>query len=237
MLSVDSQKAAAARAALRLVEPGMILGLGTGSTAGHFIRALGEQVRAGLSVQGVPTSRATAELARAVGVPLLEPEAVQGIDLAIDGADEIDPQLRLIKGGGGALLREKIVAAAARTFVVVADSEKLAQRLGRFPLPVEVTPFAVGLTAGRVRRVLEEAGCPRQEVAVRQARGGGPFLTDGGNWILDCQCQSIHDPESLGAQLANLPGVVEHGLFLGMAAQVLLGREDGGVDVLSRVSA
>jgi len=232
MQSIDSQKAEAARAALRLVEPGMILGLGTGSTAGHFIRALGEHVRAGLNIRGVATSRATAELALAVGVALIEPDSVQEVDLAVDGADEVDPQLRLIKGGGGALLREKIVAAAARTFIVVADSEKRTPRLGRFPLPVEVTPFAAGLTARRVRRVLEEAGCPRQEVAVRQARGGGPFITDGGNWILDCQCQSILHPERLAEQLASLPGVVEHGLFLGMAAQVLLGRDDGGVEVL-----
>lgn len=237
MHTIDLQKAAAARAALRLVEPGMILGLGTGSTAGHFVRALGEQVRAGLEVRGVPTSRATAELAQAVGVPLIDPDAVPCIDLAVDGADEVDPRLRLVKGGGGALLREKIVAAAARRFVVVADAEKLAPRLGRFPLPVEVTPFAAGLTAGRVRRVLEEAGCPRQEVAVRQARLGGPFVTDGGNWILDCQCQSILEPELLADRLAGLPGVVEHGLFLGMAAQVLLGREDGGVDVLGELSA
>jgi ribose 5-phosphate isomerase A len=233
-ISLDAQKAAAARAALALVEPGMTLGLGTGSTAAHFIRLLGAEAAAGLAVRGVATSEATAALARAVGVPLLDPDATRTLDLAIDGADEVDPQLRLIKGGGGALLREKIVAAAARRFVVLVDSAKLTPNLGRFPLPVEVTPFGVQWTAARVRDALEQQGCPRQEVGLRQARAGGPFVTDGGNWILVCQCLAIPDPEGLARRLAELPGVVEHGLFLGMAERVLVGGAQGGMEIMHR---
>ena len=233
MADAEQEKAAAAAQALAYVESGMTLGLGTGSTAAHFVKGVGARVRdEGLSLHCVATSEATAALARSVGLKVLAPEAVEAIDLAVDGADEADGQLRLIKGGGGALLREKIIAEAARRFVVIVDSAKQVRTLGRFPLPVEVTPFGANFTARAVRALLEAHGCPRQEVGLRQARQGGPFVTDGGNWILDCQCQSIPDPDALGAALKRLTGVVEHGLFLGLTAALIVGRGEGEAEVL-----
>jgi ribose 5-phosphate isomerase A len=227
-MSADVAKQNAAAAAVALVGDGMRLGLGTGTTAAHFIRLLGERVRAGLKVQGVPTSEATRRLAETHGVPLMDPDTVEVLDLAIDGADEIDAQFNLIKGGGGALLREKIVAAAARRFVVISDDSKLVSKLGRFPLPVEVTPFAVGLTARRVGAALRAAGCPRDHVSVRMAGPTAkPFVTDGGNVILDCACAEIPDAAALAAALAAIPGVVDHGLFIGMTRDVIIGDAQG----------
>lgn len=235
MSDADQEKAAAAVRALTFVEDGMTLGLGTGSTAAHFVRGLGARVRAeSLQLTCVATSEATAALARSVGLEVLAPEAVEAIDLAVDGADEADAQLRLIKGGGGALLREKIIAQSAKRFLVIVDSAKQVRTLGRFPLPVEVTPFGVNFTARRVREALESSGCPRQEVGLRQARQGGPFVTDGGNWILDCQCQAVPDPDTLGAALKRLTGVVEHGLFIGLTAALITGQPGGGAEVLER---
>jgi ribose 5-phosphate isomerase A len=221
-MTADEAKKAAALQALELVQPGMTLGLGTGSTAAHFVRALGARIEAGLLIAGaVPTSQATADLALAHGVPLIKPGPNTRFDLAVDGADEIDPALTLIKGGGGALLREKIVAAAALRFVVIADSGKRVARLGRFALPVEVTPFAWALTARQVAEALRAAGCARDFLSLRQ-RDGAPFVTDGGNFILDAQAGEIPDPALLGQLLKAIPGVVEHGLFIGLAHEAIV---------------
>jgi ribose 5-phosphate isomerase A len=221
-MTADEAKREAALKALALVQPGMTLGLGTGSTAAHFVRGLGERMKEGLQIAGaVATSEATAALARAAGVPLLEPGADTRFDLAVDGADEIDPALTLIKGGGGALLREKIVAAAAARFVVIADAGKRVPRLGRFPLPVEVTPFAWALTARKVAEALRAAGCGRDILSLRQ-KDGAAFITDGGNYILDCQASEIPNPQALAALLDATPGVVEHGLFIGLAHEAIV---------------
>ncbi|MBU6371347.1 MAG: ribose-5-phosphate isomerase RpiA [Alphaproteobacteria bacterium] len=232
-MSADEAKAAAARAALAEVKPGMRLGIGTGSTAAHFVRLLGAEVRAGLDVAGAPTSEATRRLMETHGVPLLDIDAVDDLDLAVDGADEADSRLTLIKGGGGALLREKIVAAAARRFVVIADASKHVARLGAFPLPVEVTPFAVGQTTRKVARALRETGCAADAVSLRMAGPAGkPFVTDGANYILDCAARVIPDAAALAAALKRIPGVVEDGLFIGMAQRLILGRADGGADII-----
>lgn len=224
----DIAKINAAAAALDLVEEGMTLGLGTGSTAAHFVRLLGERVHDGFVVQGIPTSEATRRLAEASGVPLINPDHAGRIHLTVDGADEIDEALRLIKGGGGALLREKIIAAAADHFVVIADESKAVDRLGAFPLPVEVTPFAVSITARKIYEALRAADCKGWDIQIRNA--GSPnkaFLTDGGNQILDCRCEAIPDPEGLAAMLSAIPGVVDHGLFIGLARTVILGDAHG----------
>ena len=227
-MNSDIAKKNAAIAALRYIEDGMIVGLGTGSTSAHFVRALGERVRDGLKIKGVPTSEATRALAEQVGVPLIEISQVSRIDVDVDGADEIDPSFRLIKGGGGALLREKIVAAASARMVVIADEGKWVERLGAFPLPVEVTRFGFALTAERVRQALRQTGCAGDEVALRVAgKANEPVITDGGNYILDAHAESIADPDALAAALSKIAGVVEHGLFIGLASAVILGRETG----------
>ncbi|NWG54707.1 MAG: ribose-5-phosphate isomerase RpiA [Hydrogenophilaceae bacterium] len=226
-MSADAAKINAAMAALDYVREGMTVGLGTGSTAAHFVRLLGERVRQGLVVLGVPTSEATRSLAEAAGVPLVDIERVTRIHVAVDGADEIDPNFNLIKGGGGALLREKIIAAAADHFVVIGDDTKPVPALGAFPLPIEVTPFGFSLTARRIFEALRETGCRGHDVTLR---AGGeatlPFITDNGNIILDAAAQMIPNPHALAAALKRIPGVVEHGLFLDMARTVIIGRED-----------
>jgi ribose 5-phosphate isomerase A len=222
----DQEKQAAAAAAAQLVESGMIVGLGSGSTATCAIRCLGERVRQGLKIVGIPTSQETQELAQQLGIPLATLDDHPQIDMDIDGADEIDAQLNLIKGGGGALLREKIIASASRRFVVVADSGKLVQHLGKFPLPVEVIPFAQHLLKARI----EALGA---QVSLRRYPYGNPYLTDEGHHILDCRFGEIADPAGLAAKLRALPGVVEHGLFIGMAELALVGR-DGKVVQLRR---
>src|SRR5437660_6616662 len=186
--------------AVEFVEDGMTVGLGTGSTAFWLVERLGGRVRAGLRVRGVPTSRRTEEQARALGIPLVTFAEVQQLDLAIDGADEIGPGLALIKGGGGALLREKLVASAARRFVVVADAGKKVEVLGKFPLPVEVVPFAWEVTARRVAEVL------KVEPALRRDGEGGAYVTDNGNYILDCRCGGIRDPAAKERELQMSPG-------------------------------
>ncbi len=227
-MSADHAKQNAARAALDFVEDGMIVGLGTGSTSAHFVRLLGERVRHGLRVKGVPTSEATRTLAEQSGVPLIEISQVTGIDVDVDGADEIDPAFRLIKGGGGALLREKIVAAASRRMVVIADDSKWVETLGAFPLPIEVVRFGFALTAERVRAALRESGCAGDEVGLRTSgKANEPVITDGGNYVLDAHARAIARPEALGAALKDIAGVVEHGLFLGLAQTVILGRAEG----------
>lgn len=234
-MSADDAKAAAARAALAYVAHGMRLGIGTGSTAAHFIRMLGDKVRGGLAVAGAPTSEATRRLMEAHGVPLIDIDAVDGLDLAIDGADEVDGELTLIKGGGGALLREKIVAAAARKFIVIADAGKRVATLGAFALPVEVTPFGAGQTARKAAAALRAAGCASDAVSLRMAGPAGkPFVTDGGNYILDCAASRIPDPAALAAALKRIPGVVEDGLFIGMASALVIGRADGGAEIVTR---
>jgi ribose 5-phosphate isomerase A len=206
---MDAKQRAGVKA-VELVEDGMTLGLGTGSTAYWMVERLGERVREGLRVRCVPTSRRTEEQARALGIPLVTFADVRELDLAIDGADEIGPRLALIKGGGGALLREKLVAAAARRFVVIADASKQVKVLGRFPLPVEVVPFAWEVTAHRVAKVTNT------KPTLRRDERGDIYTTDNGNLILDCHCGEIHDPARMEHELKTLVGVVECGLFVNM---------------------
>jgi ribose 5-phosphate isomerase A len=213
----DQEKEAAARASLRFVHDGNIVGLGTGSTAAHAVRLLGERVRAGLKIRGIPTSVQTKDLAASVGIPLTTLDEFQQIDVTIDGADEVDPQLRLIKGGGGALLREKIIASASRQLVIIADSSKQVAVLGKFPLPVEVIPFAQALIAKKIAAL-------GASVKLRQSANGNPFLTDEGHHILDCSFGQIPDPPALARKLSDMPGIVEQGLFIDMASVVLIAK-------------
>ena len=229
-MSALEQKANAAAAALEYVEDGMTVGLGSGSTSALFVRALGALIEEeGLKVRGVPTSQDTEEIAREVGVPLVPVEHVGRIDVAVDGADEVDGHFRLIKGGGGCLLREKIIASGADLMIVMVDETKLVETLGAFPLPVEVDPFGFSLTAEKVFATLRRCGVTRPDVQLRR-RGDGlePFVTDGGNYILDCACRAIPEPERLAHELAGLPGVVEHGLFIDLARIVIVGEDEGG---------
>jgi len=217
----EGMKRAAAEAALALVEDGMTLGLGTGSTARWFVAGLAERLRAGAlcGVRGVPTSEATARQAREAGVELVELPA-GGVDLAVDGMDELSPSLDAVKGLGGALLREKVVAASARTFVLIGDESKLVARLGeRAPVPVEVVRFGLSRTVHLLGRLGAEARLREQ--------GGEPFVTDNGNLVVDCRFAEPFDPEELAAELKAIPGVVEHGLFLGMASLALVAGRGG----------
>lgn len=227
-MTEDLRKFNAAQAALDYVKDGMIVGLGTGSTSAHFVRQLGERVRQGLRVKGVPTSEATRNLAEQVGVPLLGISQVTSIDVDVDGADEVDGGFRLIKGGGGALLREKIVAAASKQMVVIADESKWVDTLGAFPLPVEVTRFGFALTQARVAEALRATGCAGDEVVLRiSGKANEPVITDGGNYILDAHAKRIPDPEALATALQAIAGVVEHGLFIGLSRTVILGKAKG----------
>ncbi|HWL04773.1 MAG TPA: ribose-5-phosphate isomerase RpiA [Xanthobacteraceae bacterium] len=225
-MDIDSRKRAAAAQAVALVEPGMRLGLGTGSTARHFVELLGARVREGLSVVGVPTSEATRADAERWGVPLTTLDETPELDLTVDGADEISPDLTLIKGGGAALLREKIVAFASRRMVVIADESKCVEVLGRFPLPIEVMPFGLGATRRAVEVALAAAGCPAPAL-LRQRPDGHALVTDGGHWILDAALERIPDPADVAARLSAIPGVVEHGLFIGLADTALLAGPSG----------
>jgi ribose 5-phosphate isomerase A len=223
----EQLKREAAHRALELVQSGMKLGLGTGSTARHFVALLGERVKGGLSITAVATSEATAAQARALGVPVATLDEYPELDLTIDGADEVDGALRLIKGGGGALLREKIVAAASKRMVVIADSSKLVARLGAFPLPVEVVPFGLAATRRHIERVGADFDC-RGPIALRRAHDSSQaFVTDGGHYILDCAFGAIADPEALAGALGGVPGIVDHGLFIGLAGAAILAGPDG----------
>ena len=217
IMANDQEKEAAARASLRFVKDGQVVGLGTGSTAAYFIRLLGEQVKNGLRVRGIPTSDRSRELALSLGIPLTTLDECQEIAVTVDGADEVDPQLRLIKGGGGALLREKIVASATKQMVIVADATKQVERLGKFPLPVEVIKFAETLVTKRIAAL-------GADVKLRANSDGGPYITDENNHILDCRFGEIRDADALARELDAMPGVVEHGLFIGMASVVLFAR-------------
>jgi ribose 5-phosphate isomerase A len=213
----DQEKEAAARASLKFVRDGQVVGLGTGSTAAYFIKLLGEQVNNGLRIRGIPTSVRSRDLALSVGIPLTTLDECQEIAVTVDGADEFDPQLRLIKGGGGALLREKVVASATKTVVIVTDASKQVQVLGKFPLPVEVIPFAQAL-------VMKKISALGAQVSVRAGADGNPFVTDEHNHILDCRFGEIRDADGLARRLSDMPGIVEHGLFVGLASVVLLAR-------------
>jgi len=214
---VDQEKQAAARASLPLVHDGNIVGLGTGSTAAYAVKLLGEEVRTGLKIRGIPTSVQTRDLAASLGIPLTTLDEFQQIDVTIDGADEFDPQLNLIKGGGGALLREKIIASASRQLVIIADASKQVGVLGKSPLPVEVIGFALPLVAKRIATL-------GASVKMRQDKNGNPFTTDEGHRILDCTFGRIPDPPALARELKAIPGVVEHGLFIDLATMVLMAK-------------
>jgi ribose 5-phosphate isomerase A len=220
-MDVEAQKRAAAASALSLVQAGMRLGLGTGSTAAHFVELLGERVSAGLKVVAVATSEATRAQAERLNIPLTTLDEEPQLDLTVDGADEIAPDLTLIKGGGGALLREKIVAAASARMVVIADQSKWVDVLGRFPLPVEISPFGAAVTRRAVEKAAAESGCPGP-ARLRKARNGHVFVTDGGHWLIDAQLQRITDPPALARRLSAIPGVMEHGLFIGLARTAIL---------------
>jgi ribose 5-phosphate isomerase A len=230
-MDAEAHKRAAAARAVEFVTPGMRLGLGTGSTARHFVELLGERVRGGLDVIAVPTSRETQAQAERCGIPLTTLDEVAQLDLTVDGADEIAPDLTLIKGGGGALLREKIVAAASARMIVIADASKRVETLGRFPLPIEVAPFGMAATLKK----LEGAVSPvRPDVlTLRRGRDGHAFVTDGGHWIVDAALGRIDDPQALAKALCAIPGVMEHGLFISIAQMAIVAGANG-VQVLER---
>jgi ribose 5-phosphate isomerase A len=231
-MDLEAQKHAAAARALEFVRPGMRLGLGTGTTAKHFVALLGERVRTGLDIVAVPTSEATKAQANRLGIALTTLDETPELDLTVDGADEISPDLVLIKGGGGALLREKIVATASAWMIVIADESKLVPTLGRFPLPVEILPFGAAATHRAVEAAAAAAGCPGPAV-LRKGNDAQVFVTDGGHWILDAHLKRIADPRELAARLCAVPGVMEHGLFIDNAQAAILGGP-GGVRLIER---
>ena len=225
-MTLDALKRQAAGRALEQVQAGMKLGLGTGSTAKHFVELLGERVRDGLKVIGVPTSEATRADAQRCGIPLTTLDDIDRLDLTVDGADEIDANLDVIKGGGGALLREKIVAAASDRMIVIADETKWVAPLGRFPLPIEVIPFGLAATRRAIEEAFAKSGVSGQLI-VRKRADGHAFVTDGGHWIVDAHLGEIPDAPRLAGLLNPVPGVVEHGLFIGLASMAMLAGNQG----------
>jgi ribose 5-phosphate isomerase A len=225
-MSSDIYKLHAAQVALEHVKAGMKLGLGTGSTAAKFVDLLGAKVKAGLDVVCVATSEATAAQARALGIRLTTLDDITELDLSVDGADEIDEMLYAIKGGGGALLREKIVADASKKFIIIADQSKLVTMLGKFPLPLEVVPYGLKTTIARVKSAAEIEECVGP-IKQRMKSDGKPFITDNGNFILDCHFGAIEDADTLDMLLKDVPGVVENGLFLGLADLAIIAGPDG----------
>jgi ribose 5-phosphate isomerase A len=225
-MNLDAYKRAAAARAVEFVRPGMRLGLGTGSTASHFVTLLAERVSAGLDVVAVPTSEATRAQAEALGIPLTTLDKTPSLDLTVDGADEVAPDLSLIKGGGGALLREKIVASASERMIVIADESKWVAMLGRFPLPIEIVPFGVAAIRRSLDHALAAAGCPGP-ITLRRGKDGHALVTDGGHWLLDAALQRIADPRALAATLSSVPGVMGHGLFVGLAQMAILAGPEG----------
>ena len=225
-MDIEAQKRAAAARAVEFVRPGMRLGLGTGSTARHFVELVGERVRGGLDIVAVPTSQATKADAEHCGIPLSTLDELAALDLTVDGADEIAPDLSLVKGGGGALLREKIVAAASARMIVIADQSKWVEALGRYPLPIEVAPFGVAATLRELENAV--ASVQRQgALKLRQGRDGHAFVTDGGHWIVDAALGRIDDPKAMAHALCDIPGVMEHGLFIGLAQMAIVAGPDG----------
>lgn len=222
----DDLKRKAAQHALDYVRNGMRLGLGTGSTAAAFVEALGRRVADGLDVICVPTSETTRRQADELGIPLATLDDVPQLDLTVDGADEIDSKLRLVKGGGGAHLREKIVATASDRMIAVADESKLVDVLGRFPLPVEVVQFGLSATHRLIEALSAEAGC-KGDVRLRETKGGEPYVSDNGNFIFDCSFGKIPEPDILAYALMRVPGVVEHGLFIGVCDLAILAGPGG----------
>jgi ribose 5-phosphate isomerase A len=225
MAPVDYKMQAAARA-LTYVEPGMKLGLGTGSTAAKFVELLGAKVKSGLDVICVPTSAATEAQARALGIRLTTLDACPELDLTVDGADELTAEVELIKGGGGALLREKIVASASSRLIIIADASKKVLTLGKFPLPVEVVQFGAQATAATIKELSASAGC-FGEIRQRMGTDGKPFVTDNGHFIFDCAFDMIDEPDGLDMMLNMIAGVVDHGLFLGMAERAIIAGPKG----------
>lgn len=225
-MDAEAQKRAAAARAVEFVSSGMRLGLGTGSTARHFVELVGERVRGGLDVIAVPTSQATKSDAERCGIPLTTLDETPELDLTVDGADEIAPDLSLIKGGGGALLREKIVAAASARMIVIADQSKLVDALGRFPLPIEVAPFGLAATQRAIERTIARLQRPGR-LSLRRGRDGHAFVTDGGHWIVDAALDRIDDPRAIAHALSGIPGVMEHGLFIGLAHTAIVAGPDG----------
>ena len=227
----EAKRAAAAKAIETFLRDGMTIGLGSGTTSRWFVRILGEHVTSGLRVTGVPSSKSTGQLAQEVGVPLADLNDVTQLDLTIDGADEIDSKGRMIKGGGANLLWEKIVAFASKRMVAIVDESKVVERLGRFPLSIEVIPFAWRSTERHLQNLFKDEGFADVRIDVR----GGlqkPLITDSGHYLLDCHLRAIPDPESLGAKLNQIPGVVEHGLFINIATDAVIGHVNGHAEVL-----
>jgi ribose 5-phosphate isomerase A len=225
-MNADAQKRAAAARAVEFVRPGMRLGLGTGSTAKHFVELVGERVRAGLDIVAVPTSEATLADAKRCGIPLTTLDETPRLDLTVDGADEIGPELSLIKGGGGALLREKIVAAASARMIVIADHSKNVAALGQFPLPIEVTSFGLAATLLALDKAIRAVQAPGR-LTLRRSKDGHAFVTDGGHWIIDAALGRVENPALLARALEAVPGVMEHGLFVGLASLAIVGGPDG----------
>ena len=225
-MNVEAQKRAAAARAVEFVRPGMRLGLGTGSTAKHFVDLIGERVRSGLDIVAVPTSETTFADARRCGIPLTTLDETPELDLTVDGADEIGPGLCLIKGGGGALLREKIVATASARMIVIADQSKSVGALGHFPLPIEVGSFGLTATMRAIKRAIELVQ-KFGRLTLRRGKDGHAFVTDGGHWILDAALGRIDDPVALAHALSSVPGLMEHGLFIGLTQMAIIGGPDG----------
>lgn len=226
-------KRAAAAKALEFVQDGMKVGLGTGSTAEAFLEVLAPRVRGGLNITGAATSERTAVRARSAGIPVAPLEQLAPLDVTVDGADEADRGLNLIKGGGGALLREKIVATSSKRMIVVADGSKLVERLGRFPLPVEVTEFGHAVTARGIAECVGDLGY-RQVAITLRTKDGVPYKTDGGNVIYDCGLGGIRNPAALAEALKAITGVIEHGLFIGLAGTLIIAHTPEQVEVIER---
>jgi len=227
MLSPEEMKRVAGEYAVGFVQPGFVTGIGTGSTVYYFIHALAEKVKQGLDITAVVTSRKSGELSKQLGITVTDLNDVDTIDITIDGADEVDKQLQLIKGGGGALLQEKMVAAASRKMIVIADGNKIADQLGRFPLPVEVIPYGWKQTQKHIGKL----GC--RKIILRE-KDGKPFITDHGHYIFDCHFEKIEQASLLSQQLNSIPGVVENGLFIDMASAVIIGKEDGTTQTMTK---
>ncbi|MBS1576549.1 MAG: ribose-5-phosphate isomerase RpiA [Bacteroidetes bacterium] len=227
MLSQEEMKRAAGEYAAQLIKPGFVTGIGTGSTVYYFIHALAGRVKEGLDIKATVTSKQSATLAQELGIIITDLNNIDNIDITVDGADEVDNKLQLIKGGGGALLQEKMVAAASHRLVIIADDKKVVNRLGKFPLPVEVIPYGWKQTRKHI------AGLNCTKIVLRE-KESIPFITDHGHYILDCHFEEIEDPGQLSIQLNSIPGVVENGLFINMASEIIIGKPDGTIHTISK---